>query len=466
MVDAIGKLDEFNPANDSITAYVERAQLYMEANSVPEDKKVAVFLSAIGGKTYSLLRNLLTPTLPKEKTFEQIVTVLKNHFEPKLLEIVEHFNFNRKQQGPEETVSQYVAELHRLSTYCNYGAFLNAALRDRFVCGLKSEATQKKRLTESDLTFTRAVEIALSMEAATTNTKQMHSSSTPSASVQKPAKVCKVKSSSQKKEASFRCCRCGNPDHRPSHCPFKQAKCHNCGGIGHIRPVCKKPKNPPQRKTWKPEWRGHVALVAQEAEPESCDLALNHVRADSGKPYTVEVKLNRKPTTMEVDTGASVSLMAEDTFKSHLPHIQLEPSSAKLVTYSQEKLHTRGQVSLNVAYGDQEASMPLVVLSESGLSLFGRNWLSEIRLDWGSINLFQDRTLDEVLEKYSDIFKSELGTLKGFEAKIYVDADAQPHYCKAHTVPYTLRGMWKKNFSDWKLKASLNLYNFPNGLLL
>ena len=87
--------------------------------------------------------------------------MLKNHFEPKPLEIVERFNFNRKQQGPEETVAQYVAELRRLSTYCNYGAF-NAALRDRFVCGLKSEATQKKMLTESDLTFTRAVEIALS----------------------------------------------------------------------------------------------------------------------------------------------------------------------------------------------------------------------------------------------------------------------------------------------------------------
>ena len=48
--------------------------------------------------------------------------------------------------------------------------------------------------------------------------------------------------------------------------------------------------------------------------------------------------------------------MAEDTFKSLLPHIQLEPSSAKLVTYSQEKLHTLGQVSLNVAHGDQEAT--------------------------------------------------------------------------------------------------------------
>ena len=39
-VAAIGSLDEFNPTNDSITAYVERAQLYKEANSVPEDKRL------------------------------------------------------------------------------------------------------------------------------------------------------------------------------------------------------------------------------------------------------------------------------------------------------------------------------------------------------------------------------------------------------------------------------------------
>ena len=77
MVDAIGRLDEFNPANDSITAYVERAQLYMDANSVPEDKKVAVFLSAIGGKTYSLLRNLLTPNYRRKRLSNRLSRCLR-----------------------------------------------------------------------------------------------------------------------------------------------------------------------------------------------------------------------------------------------------------------------------------------------------------------------------------------------------------------------------------------------------
>jgi len=39
----IGKLEEFNPTNNLITAYVERAQLFIEANAIPAEKEVAVF---------------------------------------------------------------------------------------------------------------------------------------------------------------------------------------------------------------------------------------------------------------------------------------------------------------------------------------------------------------------------------------------------------------------------------------
>ena len=40
-----------------------------------------------------------------------------------------------------------------MSLKCKFGAYFNDALRDRLVCGLRSEATQKKLLTEAELTF-------------------------------------------------------------------------------------------------------------------------------------------------------------------------------------------------------------------------------------------------------------------------------------------------------------------------
>ena len=68
---------EFDPANETVTAYIERAELFLVANSVVDEKKVAIFLSALGSKTYSRLRNLMMPDNPKDEK-------LKEHYELKV----------------------------------------------------------------------------------------------------------------------------------------------------------------------------------------------------------------------------------------------------------------------------------------------------------------------------------------------------------------------------------------------
>ena len=82
-------------ATDAVESYAERAQLFFEAYDIAARRQTAVFLSAIGMKTYQLLRDLMAPTLPKEKSLEDIVGVLKEHFQPKPLVIAERFYFHR-----------------------------------------------------------------------------------------------------------------------------------------------------------------------------------------------------------------------------------------------------------------------------------------------------------------------------------------------------------------------------------
>ena len=77
----IRQVPEFNPETDSLMAYVERVKLFIQANSIEDARKVPVLLSVIGGKTYDLLRNLLSPADPKDKTFDELVEALKGHFE-------------------------------------------------------------------------------------------------------------------------------------------------------------------------------------------------------------------------------------------------------------------------------------------------------------------------------------------------------------------------------------------------
>ena len=68
----------------------------------------------------------------------------------------------------------YVAELRRLATYCKFGDYLDHALRDRLVCGIRSENIQKRLLIEAGLTLTQAVELAQGMEVRSSPEHSIH----------------------------------------------------------------------------------------------------------------------------------------------------------------------------------------------------------------------------------------------------------------------------------------------------
>ena len=71
--------------------YLERLELYFEVNAVEASRHVSVLLTVIGVKAYDTLRNLFAPTLPRTKSFDELMSAhaLKQHFDPKLLVIGE-----------------------------------------------------------------------------------------------------------------------------------------------------------------------------------------------------------------------------------------------------------------------------------------------------------------------------------------------------------------------------------------
>ena len=95
----IGSISEFDPSVCDFKIYIERLRVLFDANSIEESKQVPVLLTLIGEKCYGVLRDLVSPDLPTSKTFDQIVTVLTNHYSPAKSEIAERFKFLRRRQG-------------------------------------------------------------------------------------------------------------------------------------------------------------------------------------------------------------------------------------------------------------------------------------------------------------------------------------------------------------------------------
>ncbi len=66
---------------------------------------MAILLGNIGHKTYCLLRNLTAPTAPKDKSFEDLSTLLND---PAPLVIAERYRFHQRKQQGGETKAEYV----------------------------------------------------------------------------------------------------------------------------------------------------------------------------------------------------------------------------------------------------------------------------------------------------------------------------------------------------------------------
>ena len=233
MTAVICRIECFDPDADSITFYLERMDLFMQVNDVSEEKIVAVFLSSIGSRTYRVLRYLCLPDKPGVKSYLELKRILTAHFEPKRHVIVERFHFHRRSQAPDESIADFMLELRRLAFHCDFGDFLDEALRDRLVCGLRSMSIQKQLLSEEGLTLKSALEIAQNMELVDKfiNAKELKDSET---GVQKV-------STSHLPQANAECYRCGNA-HDPRDCRFQDVNCYFCGRQGHIAAVCRSKK--------------------------------------------------------------------------------------------------------------------------------------------------------------------------------------------------------------------------------
>ena len=298
-------------------------------NGVPEAKRAEVLLTVIGMTTYAIIKSLVAPDLPRTKSLDELVTVLKSHFEPKPLVIAERFRFYKRNQNATETVLEYAAELRRLAISCEFEAFLDSALRDKFVCGLRSEHIQKGLLTEADLTMTRAVEIAQAKETASRDAKDFKGSGSTAIS-----KL--TRSTSHSPACSTTSChRCGSTDHKGQQCRFRQAKCRTCGLKGHISSACwNKDGSSTPKKTQK---RRRVRQV-DATEPAESELDLDehcvsimtnsksNSKSNTTQPITVEVNMSGQDVSMELDTGAAVTVMSYPTFKKLFPHLKTRRS--------------------------------------------------------------------------------------------------------------------------------------------
>ena len=157
----------------------------------------------------------------------------------------------------------------------------------------------------------------------------------------------------------------------------------------------------------------------------------------------VNLQLNGVPVTMEVDTGATVSLMSQDSQRCFFPEAVLDRPTVRLTTYTTEAIPVVGIMTVQVEYLSYVEPHTFYVVQGNGPTLLGRDWLQHVRLDWKRLGVayVHDKlsALPEIMERHPDVFKEELGLMDQFTAKLAVKPGPRPRFCGPRPVPFALK---------------------------
>ena len=194
-------------------------------------------------------------------------------------------------------------------------------------------------------------------------------------------------------------------------------------------------------------------------------------KLDPGKvaPLTTVVQVADKSLTLQIDTGAALSLISEATFRRLWPKTSTAPviqdTKVRLRTYSGEELKVLGNIQVAVTHEQQCHDLSLLVVEGDGLSLLGRDWLMKFRLDWKELFTVQATsaaTLEQMLECHKEVFKEELGTVEGTKVAIHVEPNAHPRFYKARPVPRAIRGKLELELDRVEREKIIRLVQFSD----
>ena len=179
-----------------------------------------------------MLKDLSFPAAPNTKTFDQLATLLRSHYKPTRLKVAERYRFHSASQRPGQSITDFVRELKSLAGTSEFtNEQLGDSLRDRFICGLRSEQI-KRKLLSANYTFQEAVDAAFTQETAQKDVRDLGSNSHGDNS---SANVNRVKRDNfaSRGHTSVPIQRHGRNDKQPQRTEDKKKRCFRCGLTNH-----------------------------------------------------------------------------------------------------------------------------------------------------------------------------------------------------------------------------------------
>lgn len=169
--------------------------------------------------------------------------------------------------------------------------------------------------------------------------------------------------------------------------------------------------------------------------------------------------------SMEIDTGAGVSVCAWQDYKKNFAYKRLHPCDKRLKVISGDQIKVMGQIFLRKVVNGAVFHLPLIVVKtrKPFTPLLGRSWLSILTPDWrntfeinridslkaGAPKFFEQQQLKRFKKNFASVFDGKLTTpMKVAPVNIRMKEEAVPFVHKPYSVPLAHKEKVEKHLKD------------------
>ena len=409
------KLDSKKP--EEWKRRIERFECYRIAAGLDaKDAKVQIntLVYAMGGNSNKIFRSF--QLAEEDQVYETVKERFETHFVGRTNVIFERARFNKRVQGTQESVIDFIESRYTLAGTCQFGALKDELIRDRIVVGIRNAVLSQKLMQDDTLTLDKAVKQAKPSELV----KEHHEILKGDGEDGKINRIRdkkkrlsrdkgKVPENSKDQKNSTRppvkkCYRCGKSPHKREECPAVNATCRKCKDRGHYASECKSKV---------------VLSVDDERQDRNSDEDCYFLGAvednKSQTKWSVDLSLEKAKMRFKIDTGADVTVIPEPLYlQTGIGNLQ--KSSRQLFGPGQSKLSVKGVIKGNLKTGNgKESTQEIYAVENLKEPLLGRPAIDALNLvqKVDAVNSDDSTRIEqEVKTMYPNLFKG-LGELEG-----------------------------------------------------
>ena len=465
----------FNPPQDANQAqawreWKEQFELYLlaaEKQDTGDAVKIGMLKYAMGPEWIKVSKTFTYETAGDDKKFDKVMEKFTEHFEPKKLLKAYVTRFQRRIQGPSESLSDYISSIRELASQCEFGDSEQTQICIQISNGVRDKKLRES-LWEDDLALEDIIKRCHKFDQLRETRRITGDQTNEVNAVTQARGRGRFRGRGQRgaSQAAYRqwqpapptrgrgamarggftsrnCSNCGY-GHAPRRCPAFGKTCHGCGNIGHFGKMCRKTQHVRYAENNNYDNDGYDVDNSDVERNMNNDFDALNVQinmtknsnvfmSDDNNDFVVElVTKGKQCVKFVIDTAADTSIMSRKAFSELKVKPKETPCSTPVRGLFGAARYPDSSILLPVEYKGYEYMIECQIVDNNVPNLLSKRDSLKLGLVKRVYNVVND-----VMRKYKDVFQG-IGRIPG-DYTLHVAPDARPVALNARPLPAALR---------------------------